>query len=349
MTVVFFVVLEGLSGTALFLHDIVRYSRSPLAERAHSRYDPLLGWTNLPNVELRDLYGPGLHFTTNSQGFRNVSDFEVNVPPGRLRVLCSGDSFTLGYGVGDEAPWCQLLRSLDPRLETVNMGQGGYGLDQSYLWYLRDGRKLRHDVVLFSFITEDFFRIGHDNFLGYGKPVLEPKGDRLIATGVPVPRRSYYFPWVTQNAALFRRLRSLELYERLRLWMLPSRSPSAEPDIGRILEVASKIFQDLDRAVREQGGVLVLVYLPVSQDYSGSGSNPWREFTRLDSERRGIPYLDLVEEYRKLSEGEAGRIFKDHYSVEGNRFVAKAVHSKLLSLPAVASRISRLQENRPEP
>ena len=28
------------------------------------------------------------------------------------------------------------------------MGQGGYGIDQAYLWYKRDGTKLDHDVQI---------------------------------------------------------------------------------------------------------------------------------------------------------------------------------------------------------
>jgi len=346
MTVFFFILLEGVSSAFLLVDDLARYSRRPLTERVHSRYDPLLGWVNLPGLDLRDVYGPGSRFRTNSRGFRNDRDFTVEVPSGKIRVVCLGDSFTMGYGVSNDEAWCQVLESLDGRVESVNMGQGGYGLDQAYLWYLRDGIRIRHDILLFSFITEDFLRVGRDNFLGYSKPVLKVQEGRLVPTHVPVPRRSYYFPWVRENAAIFIRLRSLELFRRLFDPAQEGQAHPPGPDIGKILETASMIFGDLQRSTRETGNVLVLVYLPVSQDYQARSSDPWREFVRREAERRGIPYVDLVAEFRKLPAGEAGHVFKDHYSVEGNRFVAKTILSRLMSLPAASERFSRAGDAR---
>ena len=44
-------------------------------------------------------------------------------------------------GVGNDDVWCKLLESIDNRIETVNLGQGGYGVDQAYLWYKRNSFK----------------------------------------------------------------------------------------------------------------------------------------------------------------------------------------------------------------
>ena len=133
------VLLEGISSAVLFVRGIARAWRGPLAERTHTRYDELLGWVNEENVEIPDLYGEGLSIKTNSQGFRADRDYNVTPPAGKVRIICSGDSFTLGYGVDNDHTWCQLLTTFDDRLQTVNMGQGGYGIDQAYLWYERDG------------------------------------------------------------------------------------------------------------------------------------------------------------------------------------------------------------------
>ena len=51
------------------------------------------------------------------------------MPPGKTRIICSGDSFTLGFGVDNEHTWPQQLAARNANLETVNMGQGGYGAD----------------------------------------------------------------------------------------------------------------------------------------------------------------------------------------------------------------------------
>jgi len=81
------------------------------------------------------------------------------VPPGYLRVIGSGDSFTLGHGVANGQTWCARLEEIDPRFENVNMGQGGYGADQAYLSYRRDRRRLDRDTHIFAFISDDLHRL----------------------------------------------------------------------------------------------------------------------------------------------------------------------------------------------
>ena len=98
------ILLEG-GASLYFAYQSARqeFSKEPvLAERLHTEYDPLLGWINKPNVSIDDMYGPNVFLKTNSQRFRNQNDFSINVPKGRIRVICSGDSFTLGYGVGND-------------------------------------------------------------------------------------------------------------------------------------------------------------------------------------------------------------------------------------------------------
>src|SRR6185295_9147020 len=139
-------VLEGLASTVFVLNRL--WKTAPLAERLYTKYDSDLGWTNVPNAVVRNLFGPGIDVVINSQGFRNDQEFSVAQPPGRIRMLCVGDSYTFGYGVNEDQGWCHKLTALEPRLEPVNMGQGGYGIDQAYLWYKRDGAKLEHRLTV---------------------------------------------------------------------------------------------------------------------------------------------------------------------------------------------------------
>ena len=151
------VVLEGGSSLLLLVADLYR-TPPQLTERPHTQYDTLLGWVNRPDFYDHDLYAPGVYLRTNSQGFRNDHAITPRVPPGRARAICSGDSFTLGYGVDNDHTWCALLEHRIHGLETVNMGQGGYGADQAYLWYKRDAEHLDHHVQIFAVILEDFRR-----------------------------------------------------------------------------------------------------------------------------------------------------------------------------------------------
>jgi hypothetical protein len=158
---VLFLLFEGFSSIALIVHQVA-CCRVVFAGRLHSRYDRELGWVGIPNLYAADVYGPGKYVKTNSLGYRNQRDFDRRVPPGNVRVLCSGDSMTFGLGVANDDAWCQALEARDPRLQTVNMGQSGYGIDQMFLWYRRDIDRLDADVHILAAIDNDFVRMLSD-------------------------------------------------------------------------------------------------------------------------------------------------------------------------------------------
>jgi hypothetical protein len=151
-----------------------------LAERLHTEYDSLLGWVNKPNISIDNMYGPNMHLKINGQRFRNNNDFTIRVPKGKIRVICSGDSFTLGYGVDNSQTWCKLLELIDPRIESINMGQGGYGIGQAYLWYKRDGAILDHNIHVFALISADFTRMMQKSFMGVPKPLLRSRNGKFL-------------------------------------------------------------------------------------------------------------------------------------------------------------------------
>src|SRR5262245_42721379 len=109
------IVIEGLASYAIIARFLM--STNIVVERRHTKYDPDLGWVNEPNVHIPDIYGPGIDLRINTQGFRNNHDFSRTVPAGKVRLICSGNSFTLGYGVGNDDTWCNRLAKLEPRLE----------------------------------------------------------------------------------------------------------------------------------------------------------------------------------------------------------------------------------------
>ena len=194
VVILLFVVFEG-GASLYFAYQGARQEigKEPfLAERIHTEYDPLLGWINKPNISVADMYGPNVFLKTNGQRHRNRADFTPRVPKGRIRVICSGDSFTLGFGVDNDHTWCNLLETLDPRFQTVNMGQGGYGVDQVYLWYKRDGALLDHQVQVFVFVRPDFWRMRTELFLGMPKPILRVRNGGMEVANVPVTRLSFH-------------------------------------------------------------------------------------------------------------------------------------------------------------
>jgi hypothetical protein len=344
-----FCALEGMASLLVFVGGIATYRPPPFNEQMHTVYDPELGWANRPNTFVPDLYGPGIFLHTNSQGFRGLRDYPAAAPKDRVRLICSGDSFTLGYGVDDDHAWCAQLETIDPRLETVNMGQGGYGIDQAYLWYMRDGASLEHAVHVFALITDDFVRMQRPEFSGHAKPTLALEDGKLVARNVPVPRPRFAF--VRRLAMRLRpslaSLRTVELVERVRKRLGKHRSEDGRPFDENTWAVAEKVFETLHETNRAQGSTLLVVYLAAGEDYlSSAESDPWRAHLREAAAKAGFAYLDLVPALRELPPDRMIPLFlsqrpaaRGHYSNAGNQWVAHRVHDAIVALPGVGSRL----------
>lgn len=337
-----FCALEGMSSLILFVGNLLMFRAPSFNERLYTRYDPELGWVSRPNVSLPDLYGPGISLKTNAQGFRSDHDVPKRAPQGKARVICSGDSFTLGYGVDNDHTWCQRLAALDPRLETVNMGQGGYGVDQAYLWYVRDGDSLEHSTHLFAVITGDFHRMRRTAFLGHGKPILVLENGALAVRNVPVPKtRLSVSPMLErrfQSAAEGLRTGQLIATFRKRFARGQADGDHAHFD-AETWQVAAKLFERLDTMNRSRGSKLIVVYLPTWEDYFWHESDPWRAQMRAASEKVGFAYVDLVSPFRSLALDEMKKLVipegspgARHYSTAGHEWIAERLHSALAEL-----------------
>lgn len=335
------VFIEGLTSYVLFARDAT--TAAPLAERRHTQYDPDLGWSNIPGINIPDMYGPGISLSTNSQGFRNDNDFEVSVPAGSRRLICSGDSFTLGYGVDNDQTWCHRLSALNHDLETVNMGQGGYGADQAYLWYMRDGLRLEHDVHIFAFITDDFYRMQRDRFLGYSKPVIAVEDNELVIRNTPVPRSSYTFSVLTSRLDSINKLRTVEFFKRISKKFQSSSDNSGTTIHDRNREtrlVLRKIFEALRNHHLENGSKFVLVYLPTRYELKAVSPEEWVRFVRQAAADLEIPYIDIMSKFRMMDFEEASGMFisahetrypgaSGHLNQAGNETVAGIINEWL--------------------
>lgn len=339
---VLFALIEGASNL-LFVGNQIRRTRG-MSEQAHSTHDPAIGWVNLPNVNIANLYGPGVGLRTNAQAFRADREYTKEVPAGKTRIVCSGDSFTLGFGVSNEDAWCHQLEKLDPRFETVNLGQGGYGVDQAYLWYKRVGVPLDHQVQLLSFITDDFMRMQWDRFLGYGKPKLATRGDSLVTVNSPVPKTSKFERWRASQNHSFGNLSVVRLYTRL--FHNDDNGPPPDSVAARnkaTREVLHALFTDLARINKAKNSQLVLVYLPGQSDYKTDVlAADWRQFIADEAAKLGITYIDLVDQIRlDVKPTDLDAFYRDdsHYTTKGNAWVASEIQRRLaqmLAAPAPA-------------
>lgn len=348
VALVLLLLIEGAASVFYAVRGTV--ATQPLAERLHTEYDSELGWVNLPNVDLPSMYGPGRGLRTNAQRFRGAADVAERVPPGKRRIICSGDSFTLGYGVDDESTWPACLAKLADHIETVNMGQGGYGLDQAYLWYKRDGARLEHDLQIFAVITNDFQRMQMLSFSGYAKPVLVLEDGKLVTRNVPVPKGASS-PAVARLQSALAGLDATRLLRRVLRRDAPELSSSTQEQRNQeTMQIVGAMLDDLAETHRAKGSRLVVVYLPTRQDYVGNSADPWRRYLEEHAARTGLVYLDLFDDMRRLVPEEKDKLFiaegavdfpgaAGHYTAAGNAFVADLIYDALMARPDIEPKL----------
>ena len=326
-----------------------------LKGRRHAQYDAELGWVNAPGGTVPNMYGPGVDVHIDSRGFRQNGPPSARTGAGTLRVVCSGDSFTLGVGVADDRTWCARLAAMDSGLATVNMGQTGYGVDQMYLWYKRDGAKLEHDVQILAYITNDFRRMQLGSAYGFAKPVLALQKDSLVVENTPVPRSDSRARWYWTAVVVRNELRLVQAL----LWARDSvfhghgvqrGTLSAEWTADDSLTWINvlHITHDLARINRAKGSRLILVHLPVIEDYWSQASDPWRTRARAAAAGGDFTFVDLVEPLRRLPADSLEQMFIGqhvpgyadgfgHYTPRGNEWVAGEIDRRLRGMPVAVA------------
>jgi GDSL-like Lipase/Acylhydrolase family len=344
--------IEGGSSLAVLAADLLHQPPNPLHAPGVNRYDTLLGWVGRPNVRRPDQYGPGLHVSTNALGFRGTRDLEPRPSRGRIRVVCSGDSFAFGDRVGDDETWCRRLEAREPRLETVNLGQSAYGADQAYLRYKRDGAPLAPALHVFTFIWDDLYRMQLTRQWGHDKPKLTLVEGRLRLENVPVPEGAYAAPRLTaflgRLRASLRELRTNELVRRVRVALAPAGAEWTERGVvsgaadSATWRVAEAMLEELAKEATRGGPSLVVVHFP-SGDDARYRETPWRRLARETAEAKGLHYLDLADLLAELPPERRERAYipgDPHLSAAGHDWAADEILQFIRRTPELAGRLA---------
>jgi hypothetical protein len=107
--------------------------------------------------------------------------------------------------------------------------------------------------------------------------------------------------------------------------------------------VAAAIFEHLHREMKDHGGTLVLVWLPVQGEIEKE-ARFWRPWVGDVAAEVGVPFIDLSLPLRELSRAQAGELFINrndtdyidaagHYSEAGHEWVAEELLRRLGDLP----------------
>lgn len=99
------------------------------------------------------------NFKTNNLGFRNDKDVVYQKEKNELRILCLGDSHTLGYEVNQHETFSwiteYLLRERGINATVLNAGVSGFGNAEELVLLENEGYKYQPDFVVLGFFAND--------------------------------------------------------------------------------------------------------------------------------------------------------------------------------------------------
>jgi hypothetical protein len=151
-----------------------------------SGYDWILGWKGVPGETKFTTENNSIRLAHNADGFRDIE--HKNSGDHKPTLVFLGDSFTWGYEVEFGEMFVNRLRNVFEDHEIFNLAHRGYGTDQSLLAFTRWGndRPVKLAVLIFTEndIEDNNSRVRYLK----PKPQYELFEDRLVLTGVPVPR-----------------------------------------------------------------------------------------------------------------------------------------------------------------
>jgi len=203
-------------------------------------YDPELGWRLAP---ARETVFKGAHFTVrvshNADGLRD-RPYSREREPGRRRVLVLGDSFVWCWGVELEQCFTERLEAALGDTDVINTGVPGYSTAQELLFYEREGRRYRPDLVLLVIVPNDVV----ENLRGWG-PRFRLEGGRLVTTNVPVPRRKGALgEWLNAHSRVFAELNYMaamlqESSQNMSRPPVPAHAGPAPPEVNQAASPAT--------------------------------------------------------------------------------------------------------------
>lgn len=128
-----------------------------------SEPDSLLGLRYIPEAVWRfDHPEYSVEYAINREGFRDATERPAAKPPGTLRVLLLGDSFTFGQGADYAETWPVVAARSAPfraagRVDLINAGMQGLDTRSELVLLRRLAQRYDVDAVVLAFMINDVY------------------------------------------------------------------------------------------------------------------------------------------------------------------------------------------------
>ena len=249
---------------------------------------PGLYYEYVPNKKLKWKYGPlslwnrgfTIPVSINSWGLRD-DEITIPKPPGTLRILALGDSFTIAMGVKVEDGYVEQLEKLlnqetgnQPHVEVINSGIGGYNTQQEFAFLRAKGFQLEPDMILLGFQVNDVQgQTYHQvNSQGYLMPVSGPPGlqTKLQAVLYDPNRKRSVWEYLLEESHLVRMIASRKLpnMKKNTIVALPTKRDRNE---------AANALLDIADLADQHGVPLIVPVFPFLTEYDESDLD-WQNY-----------------------------------------------------------------------
>ena len=333
---------------------------------SYIQYDPDLGWAVRPNSQSEN----GLYFS-NSAGVRTSSsrkETPVNPLPGILRIAIFGDSFTHGDDVPYEESWGAVLeKTLNEhgrQAEVINLGGGGYAIDQAFLRWKKHGKPLRPHLVLFGFQNSNVKRsmnlirklYSPDSGVIFSKPRFILQDNALQLINVPtvppenlIPILKDFNHWKFKDHEFFYQEANYvdrPIYaSRLASFIISGlttqfSSRRKDYDFFAVDSISRKIvwriIEEFKREVEEGGGRFLIVHIPTKSPIKQLQNGERLDYQNLLEELNANfelidPSPELIHQAETSSFENLFAEGSSHYSNVGNQVVGVVVANALLA------------------
>ncbi|MBS0517569.1 MAG: hypothetical protein JSR90_02695 [Proteobacteria bacterium] len=306
-----------------YIHEVVR---RPVLKRQLA-YDSRLGWEPIPSVSGTLM---GKAFSVSALGMR---DHHLQGPAATgPAILALGDSFTEGFGVGNDETWPADLERLTGR-RVFNGGVRGYGIDQMVLRAERLVPRLKPQTVVVAFIADDTTRTALSVRDSMGKPYFVPVGERLDLRNVPV-QTAFQSPWLVRARDILGYSRLLDVVmtrlDALELWYGDVVRTGADPAL-----VSCQLMERLGALLRREHVEGLVVALPESLGWSdpvgGAGGHAAVSAVLSCAARAGLRTLDTFAAFEKAgARRDPDSLYANyHLNERGNALTARLIAEAL--------------------
>lgn len=175
------------------------------------QFNATLGWSLKPfSHGFSARTGSKIEYRINSKGLRD-KETSYGKPKNTFRIVLLGNSRTFGYGIPIDKHFSTLLEGCFKRVEVINMGVVGFGIDQELLYLRSEGFRYEPDLVIAYVAHYGHHRHMHTQCFGMKKPrFLLVKGE-LLLTNSPVEGGSPVFgihrqvhDWLARHSHVYR-------------------------------------------------------------------------------------------------------------------------------------------------